>query len=187
MVTRRHVKRTQPNARRSRYRAVPTHRWSLDPTGDTSVETQLETNEETFPSSAKNPAILDQAMKLVLLLRRIWNRPFGGVFFMAILFGAFLIAAQVDRIWGPDAEERVRIERLEQLLWRQAGAGQISSALEQLELAELAGAIEPERAEAIRKTLERKRAELREKFRVVAQQLVRQKRKKEMMQEQSRD
>lgn len=113
---------------------------------------------------------------------------------MAVLLGAFLIAAevdriaaQVDRIWGPDAEERLRVERLEQLLWRQAGAGQISSALEQLELAELAGAIKPERAEAIRKTLERKRAELRERVRGLAQQLVRQKLKKEMMQEQSRN
>ena len=121
------------------------------------------------------------------MLRRIWNCPFGGVFCLAILFGAFLIAAQVDRIWGPDAEERARVERLEQLLWRQAGAGRIASALEQLELAEIAGAVEPERAAEIRKKLERTRTELRQRVRVMAQELVRKKLERELKQEQSKE
>lgn len=121
------------------------------------------------------------------MLRRIWNRPFGGAFLMAILFGVLLIAAQVDRIWGPGAEERARVGRLEQLLWRQAGAGQIASALEQLELAEMTGAIQPERAEEIRKRLEGARAELRRRVRILAERLARQKLENELKQEQSKE
>ena len=130
-----------------------------------------------------SPAILDHAMRPLHMLRRIWNRPFGGAFLMAILFGLVLIAAQVDRIWGPGAEERARVERLEQLLWRQAGAGQIASALEQLELAEMTGAIQPERAEEIRKRLEGARAELRRRVRVLAERLARQKLENELKQQ----
>lgn len=121
------------------------------------------------------------------MLRRIWNRPFGGAFLMAILLALFLIASQVDRIWGPDAEERARVERLEQLLWRQAGAGQIASALEQLEIAEMTGAVQPERAEEIRKRLEGARAELRRRVRIMAERLVRQKLENELKQEPSEE
>ena len=121
------------------------------------------------------------------MLRRIWNLPFGGAICMAILFGALLIAVQVDRIWGPDAEERARVERLEQLLWRQAGSGQFASALEQLEIAEMTGAVEPERAEEIRKRLEGARAELRRRVRILAQRLVKQKLEKDLKREQGKE
>ena len=121
------------------------------------------------------------------MLWRIWKHPFGCAFYMGILLGVFLIAAEVDRMRGPDAEERVRVERLERLLWRQAGAGRIASALEQLEIAEMTGAIEPERAEEIRKTLERTRTELRQRVRGLAQELVGQKPKRELKHEQSKE
>jgi len=101
--------------------------------------------------------------------------------------GILLIVAEVQRVWGPKAEERKQVERLEQLLWRQAGAGQIASALEQLEIAETTGAIEPERAEEIRDRLERARTELRQRVRSVAQGLVRQKQEREVKREESRE
>ena len=104
----------------------------------------------------------------------------------------FLIVAQVERVWGPmweerkqKWEERQQVERLEQLLWRQAGAGQIASALEKLEIAETTGAIEPERAAEIRNRLERARTELRQRVRGMAQRLVRQKQERELKREQS--
>lgn len=112
------------------------------------------------------------------MLWRFYNRPFGGAICGSVLLGVFLIAAQVDRIWRANEKERVRVERverLEQLLWRQAGGGQIASALEQLEIAEMTGAVEPERAAEIRKRLEGARAELRRRIRSTAERLLRQK------------
>lgn len=132
-------------------------------------------------------ALLGQSMKLARVLRRVWRLPFGGAIYMLAGLGILLIVAEVQRVWGPKAEERKQVERLEQLLWRQAGAGQIASALEQLEIAETTGAIEPERAEEIRDRLERARTELRQRVRSVAQGLVRQKQEREVKREESRE
>lgn len=137
-------------------------------------------------------ALLGQSMKLARVLRRVWRLPFGGAIYMLAGLAVFLIVAQVERVWGPmweerkqKWEERQQVERLEQLLWRQAGAGQIASALEKLEIAETTGAIEPERAAEIRNRLERARTELRQRVRGMAQRLVRQKQERELKREQS--
>ena len=118
---------------------------------------------------------------------RIRNRPLAGVLYILAIVGLVLVGIQIEREWGRDAEERARVERLEHLLWRQAGAGRIASALEQLEIAELTGAIEPERAEDIRKKLEHTRTELRKRIRGMAQELVKQKRERASNQERSEE